>query len=285
MSIAYKARARHLAAYLADKYQIKLSHTQCLEAIAAEEGVRSWQVLAARNDGAADLFGGSLDPESLVESAHRILAAAVAIHASHVHLIYEPGQRNYRARFRARGMIHTDRSNLNPEWVRSLIETIARMSHPMADEPSILDLDQSVCETLGVYKGEVVNSPVIDGGQFMTVALLYTEADRYKVEMAAAMREGELKGRRDMMELNGGLWRHLGELQVWGGSKLLPYISELTQIALTEDDEHKACTLAFEVVKFGPNPVAEVASVWRTSESESIQALGNALLEKLSVKP
>jgi hypothetical protein len=182
-------------------------------------------------------------------------------------------------------MIHTDRGNLSPEWVRRLIETIVSISHPMADEPSVLDLDRSVCEALGVYKGEVINSPVIDGGQLMTVELLYTEADRYKVEMAAAMRKGALKGRRDMMELNGRLWHLLGELQVWGGSKLLPYVSELTQIALTEDDEYKACRLAFEAVNFGPNPMAEVASVWRKSESESIQALGNALLEKLSVKP
>ena len=46
---AYKARARRLVAHLKSKHNVSLSHSAALEAIAAEEGARDWNTLAARN--------------------------------------------------------------------------------------------------------------------------------------------------------------------------------------------------------------------------------------------
>lgn len=46
---AYKARARRLAAHLKAKHNLSMSHSAALEAIAAEEGTRDWNTLAARS--------------------------------------------------------------------------------------------------------------------------------------------------------------------------------------------------------------------------------------------
>jgi hypothetical protein len=58
MSSLHKARARRLAAFLAEKYQVKLPHMQALEAVAAMEGVRNWQTLVAQSGDGEDIFGG-----------------------------------------------------------------------------------------------------------------------------------------------------------------------------------------------------------------------------------
>lgn len=285
MSDLHKARARRLAAYLAEKYQLKLPHTQALEAIAATEGVRNWQTLVAQSHDCEDVFGGSLDPESLENSVYRLLGAAAAVEATHVDLIFDPGKQNISGRFRARGKRLENRKKLSGEWVRRMIGAIVDKSSPLEGADGVKLLDGSVSEAIGIYRGEVVNTPLHGGGQYMTVVLMYSESDRYKFEMAAAMREGKLDGRTEMVALNGQLWRHLSELQIFGSSQLIPFVLELTQVTLSDEDQHEAHSIAFDVVKYGANPLAETVLSWRKAESESIRALGTALLKKLNVKP
>lgn len=307
MNDPIKARARRLVRYLAEKHQFDLKHSHALEAIAAEEGVRNYHVLSARESHAiaspvtgdsppsriedeADgrFMGRASETDDMTTVALQILAEAKELQASHVRVTYYPGAGDFSVRFHKdrKIMSEPEHTALNPDWVDRLMKAIFNemCEHPNAEfdpqQAQLVELRSDFCRALDLRKGDVWLSPIGERGRVMLLQIFYNEAEIVTSEIARVVGEAQRSGEQSTLDFHSAVWQQMGELFA-NRSRLTALVAQRASIPLSPSASLIAHDEAIKALIRVPNPVATVALAWRGSADEEVRHLGEALLKEL----